>query len=268
VAEPKEIRLGTSGYSFLDWVGPFYPEGIPKGNMLDFYVKSFDTVEINSSYYSIPHFKVFENMEKKTPPGFVFMVKGHKSLTHERSDVLGPVNQFVESIRPLRAAGKLKGVLLQFPYSFRWSQKNQTYILRVRDLLDGFDVYIEFRHRGWIRDDILLQLEQHKLSVCSVDCPQLDSLPRPLLLQSSKNVYVRLHGRNAEHWWKGGSLRYDYLYSEKQLTDWISKIRDSKRPIQNAYLFFNNCHLGQAVQNAKMMMGLLGLGSDAERSGS
>jgi uncharacterized protein YecE (DUF72 family) len=264
MADLNDVKIGTSGYSFLDWVGPFYPDDIQKGRMLDFYVQHFDIVEINSSYYRIPHPRVFENMEKKTPPNFEFIVKTHRSVTHDRKDVMAQVDAYRESIKPLVDAGKLRGLLLQFPYSFRWSQQNLSYLARIIGLLDSYPLYFEFRHRGWQRDELFALFEKSKISLCSVDGPQISALPRHDLFEVSRRIYLRLHGRNAEQWWDGGALRYDYLYTEKQLKSWIDKIREAKRATGEIYIFFNNCHRGQAVQNAKMMKELIQLDMQRE----
>lgn len=257
MADLKIARIGTSGYSFLDWIGPFYPETVQKGKMLDYYVNYFDVVEINSSYYRIPHPKVFENIEKKTPPNFEFIVKGHQNLTHVREGVAKTVDEFKRSIGPLVDAGKLRGILLQFPYSFRWGPKNLSHLRRLARVLDDYPLYVEFRHRGWIRDESLALLRKAGVSVCSVDEPQIDALLRPELHSTSSSLYVRLHGRNAKQWWTGGALRYDYLYSEDQLRDWLTRIRECRTAAQSIYIFFNNCHRGQAVQNARMMKELI-----------
>jgi uncharacterized protein YecE (DUF72 family) len=161
-----KIKVGTSGYSFLDWVGPFYPPGIERGKMLDYYVQFFDIVEINSSYYSIPHPRVYESMIKKVPENFEFFVKAHKSLTHERKDIMTMANKFRDSLQPFKGGSFLSGVLLQFPYSFKFSIENLNYIKRVADLLIGMDVFIEFRHRGWVREEVFKTLEKESISLC------------------------------------------------------------------------------------------------------
>lgn len=252
-----KVRVGTSGYYFLDWIGPFYPNDIQKGKMLDHYVRHFDVVEVNSSFYGIPHPKVFENMEKKTPQGFRFMVKGYRGFTHERSDLSSITREFKDSVEPLLQTGKLSGILLQFPYSFKYSPRGMAHLTRVLDLLEGFSLHVEFRHRSWYRDDVFDHFGRRGARICSVDGPQIGSLPRPDLITVSKGVYVRMHGQNADKWWKGGALRYDYLYSEAQLKDWIDRIRGCSSPVESVYIFLNNCHKGQAVQNAMMMKELL-----------
>ncbi len=253
----NKVKVGTSGYYFLDWIGPFYPQDIQKGKMLDYYVKHFDVVEVNSSFYRIPHPKIFENMEKKTPEHFEFMVKGYRGFTHDRSDLISISKEFRSSLEPLVETHKLCGILLQFPYSFKHSPRGLAHLTRVLDLLEGFPLYVEFRHRSWYKDEVFDLFARRGTRMCSVDGPQISAMPRPELISVSKGIYVRLHGRNAEQWWKGGALRYDYLYTEAQLEDWISKIRECAKPIQSVYMFLNNCHRGQAIQNARMMKELL-----------
>jgi uncharacterized protein YecE (DUF72 family) len=112
-----KILIGTSGYSFADWVGPFYPEGWPKGKMLDYYKDHFHIVEINSTYYRIPHPSVFYHMASKVPDDFEFIVKAHQSFTHTRKDLPENFKAFHEAVKPLKDSGKLKGYLAQFPWS-------------------------------------------------------------------------------------------------------------------------------------------------------
>ncbi len=254
-----KIKVGTSGYSFLDWIGPFYPPGIERGKMLDYYVQFFNIVEINSSYYSIPHPKVYESMIKKVPEDFEFFVKAHKSLTHERQDIMSMAHKFRDSLKPFKEGKFLSGVLLQFPYSFKYTTENFNYVKRVSDLMIGMDVFIEFRHRGWVREEVFRTMEKERISYVSVDEPQLDNLLGPDAFTTTKTGYVRLHGRNKQTWWSGGGERYDYLYDENELKEWVKKVQEMKRKTSKIYIFFNNCHHGQAVKNAKMMMQMLQL---------
>ncbi|MCX6826821.1 MAG: DUF72 domain-containing protein [candidate division Zixibacteria bacterium] len=249
-----DIKIGTSGYSFDDWVGSFYPTDIKKGKMLDHYVKYFPAVEINSTYYRLPHPAVMANIEKKTPPHFEFIVKTPHILTHKRTGIEESVIQLAECLKPMEQSGKLKGLLAQFPYSFKFSDSNLRYVQYCRTLLEAWPLYVEFRHNSWQNPATYNILEKEHIGFVSVDEPQLPGLLKPELICTSGMPYLRLHGRNVEHWWNGGALRYDYDYSLQELTEWKGKISGLKKPAAKLYVFFNNCHLGQAVKNARQFM--------------
>ena len=120
-------------------------------------------------------------------------------------------------------------------------------------MMNEFQLYFEFRHRSWVRENFIELMQDMKIALCSIDGPILQSLPRRELHDISNRIYVRLHGRNREQWWDGGVLRYDYSYSDSELNEWIEKIRRSKANVRELYIFFNNCHAGQAVKNALRM---------------
>ncbi len=252
-----EVRVGTSGYSFEDWRGEFYPPGIDKGKMLDYYVRHFSTVEINSTYYRIPHPAVMVNMVKKAPPGFDFMIKVPQSMTHRRTDVEEDMAKFLEAIRPFEESGNLAGLLAQFPYSFKFNSDGLDYIGTCREALSPHRLFVEFRHDGWENKATYDRLRAEKIGYVSVDEPQLRGLLKPHLLSTTDIGYIRLHGRNSEQWWHGGALRYDYNYSLEELEVWQKKIENVKNKIKKMYVFFNNCHQGKAVSNAQQFIRLL-----------
>jgi len=254
-----EIRIGTSGYSFEDWRGNFYPGQIEKGKMLDHYQAYFNTVEINSTYYRIPHPAVMFNIAKKTKPEFEFIIKANQNLTHQRKQIEAPAKEFLEAIRPIIDRGQLKGILAQFPWSFKFSSNNLEYLAVCRGLLEPHPLFVEFRNDSWMRKDTYEKMKELDVGYVSVDGPQLRGLLPPELITTCDTVYIRLHGRNVEHWWGGGSLRYDYLYNESELQEWKSRLDRLKGDAKKAFIFFNNCHLGQAVKNARQMMQMLEL---------
>jgi len=258
--EPKlkdVIRLGTSGYSFKDWVGPFYPETIKQGKMLDYYVKFFNTVEINSTYYRLPHPAVFHRIEEKAPPGFEFVVKTHRSFTHDRQDYIAAAEQLMEAVEPLSRSGKLKGILAQFPWSFKCSPTALTYVCSGADLFGGVPFFVEFRHNSWVRDEVFATLRDAGIGYTCVDEPQISGMLSPGTQATTDIGYVRLHGRNADKWWDGGGERYDYSYTDEQLKGWIARLEAIRKKTRKIFLFFNNCHQGQAVKNARRMLELL-----------
>ena len=113
------IVVGTSGYSFADWVGNFYPAGTRKGDMLKEYSKHFAVVEVNSTYYRIPHPVVLRRMEEKTPDGFEFVIKANQEMTHKHSKDPGLYRTFKEAIQPIIDVGKFSGIIAQFPWGFK-----------------------------------------------------------------------------------------------------------------------------------------------------
>lgn len=254
-----DIRIGTSGYSFDDWKGAFYPSDIPKGKLLDFYVGYFNTVEINSTYYRIFDPSVAANMVKKAPEGFEFLVKAHSSFTHQRDEAPAKRDQYLASIEAFRESNTLSGILAQFPYSFKFSGASLEHVLSAKQYFAEIPVYIEFRHTSWSNNEVFVALRDAKLGWVSVDLPKLPNLPDSRMVVSTDTAYIRLHGRNAEAWYDGGDRRYDYNYSEDDLKDWQAKLDSIRKKSSKAYVFFNNCYRGQAVRNAQQMIELFKL---------
>ena len=251
------FKIGTSGYSFADWVGPFYPPGIEKGKMLDYYKDHFRCVEINSTYYGIPHPIVFYNMARKTQDDFEFILKTHQDFTHSRDESFGGAAKLLEAVKPLIESGKLKGFLAQFPWSFKLTRANLEYFKRHMHDFEGHNLFVEFRHNSWVTPKLFEMLSREKIGYCNVDEPQLDGMLRPDGKATIDIGYVRFHGRNEAKWWGGGGERYDYNYSGSELDGWLAYLRQLKETTQSVYLFFNNCHQGQAVKNAKLLQQIL-----------
>jgi len=256
---PGNIRVGTSGYSFADWVGPFYPPGTKRHEMLDYYQQFFNTVELNATYYRIPPPATMQRMVERTPPHFDFMVKVPGPLTHKRERTREPVEDFVKALVPLREAGKFAGALAQFPYSYHRTSQSEAYLRWLRRALPEMPLFIEFRHKSWDTQDLGELLRDVGVGFCSVDEPALPGLIPRRALAVGEVAYARFHGRNTATWWGGGSERYDYLYNRAELTEWAGVLSQMAQRAKRTYIFFNNCHTGHAVLNAKMMEELLGL---------
>ncbi len=252
------IRIGTSGYSFKDWVGTFYPKGIKPGQMFDHYIGHFHTVEINSTYYRIPHAKVFINIANKAPEGFDFMVKVNRRLTHQKAPDIESMQDLFLAVEPLIDAGKIAGFVAQFPYSFKLSPDNLKSVIAARRACRGFPLFAEFRHISWAADEVYHALAENDVGYIDVDEPYLYNLIPPQSIVTNGTGYVRFHGRNRRTWWDSSEGdRYDYEYNEGELREWLPLIREIDSAASNTYLFFNNCHMGQAVKNAKMMRDIL-----------
>ncbi len=253
------LYIGTSGYSYADWVGPVYPEGTPKGEFLALYAARFDFVELNFSYYSMPTAVNVQRMVERTPPGFVFSIKAHRSLTHEIEGVIaGQADLFKEGIAPLVEADRLGAVLLQFPYSFHYEPDARRYLDRLCRLLEPLPLAVEFRNSEWQRDSVFTAMRQRGIGYVNVDEPDLPRLPRPSDTVTADLSYVRFHGRNRENWWKGdNSSRYDYLYSDDELVDWMSRVLRIMEKSRYLIVAFNNHFRGQAVRNANRLRHLI-----------
>ena len=257
------ILVGTSGFKFDDWKGAFYPEDVKQKDWLNYYGKRFDCLEVNASYYRLFHPATFFHMANKVPEGFRFTVKTYRSMTHEAgSDNEADFGTFIESLQPLIEADKFGCVLAQFPTSFHNTPGNRHYLAAFCDHFAEYPLVVEFRNRQWAKDEVVGFLRKRQVGWCAVDEPQFKSLMPPMAIATSPVGYVRFHGRNYKTWWKGdGKTRYDYLYSEDELKEWVPKIRQMEGEADVVYVFMNNCFGGQAAKNAGDMQRLL-LGAD------
>jgi len=257
------IRVGTSGYSFKDWLGTAYPAKMKAGQFLSYYARMFDCVEINSTYYRVPSPAMFAGMLRKVPSDFTFVVKLPKEMTHDREKLASVISPFIAGIAPLIESGQLGGLLAQFPYSFKATLEGKDYVKRLADAFSSQDIplNIEFRHESWYTQDIYAILKKLGLGFVNVDLPPLPGLPGASNVVTSDVAYYRLHGRNAKAWWNHltPSHRYDYLYSNDQLEGWARRVEEAAPKAKTSYIFNNNCHLGQSVVNALHLHQRLGL---------
>ncbi len=255
----------------------FYPDKLPKGKFLEHYAAEFDTVELNATFYQLPALKSLEGMVRRTPPGFSFVVKAHQALTHQRGKAAEEMlPSFKMALKPFVDGGKLGGVLLQFPYSFKANPPNATYVRELVGRITGAPVIAEFRHKDWFVPDGIAWLKKHAISLCCVDEPELPNLPPPVAEVTGPVGYVRFHGRNRAAWWSptapdpsqpighdetGGRSpgeRYRYHYRPDELEAWVPKVRAMAHEASGQFAFFNNHPEGHAVRNARDLKVLLG----------
>ncbi len=265
----SDIRIGTSGYSYEDWVGPFYPPKLPKSSWLEHYSRHFSFTEINFSYYKMPASVHLERMAARVPPDFLFTVKAHRSLTHEvEASWPEQVQAFREGVAPLAEAGKLGGVLLQFPYSFHYTPENRRYLDRLCRATGDVPRFLELRNREWQRGSVFAHMRELGVGYVMTDGPHLEGLPRPIAATTNASAYLRFHGRNAANWWEGDNRsRYDYLYRKDELQPWADRIRELMTQMALIMVAFNNHADAQAVANARDLQRLLGLRSDVRSDG-
>jgi len=251
------IRLGTSGFSYDDWVGEVYPPDLPRGRWLPHYAEMFDTVELNVTYYRVPEAKTVRGWIDRTPDGFLFSVKAHQGLTHERETA--GFGEFRESVAPLAEAGKLGCVLAQFPHSFHVSAANRAYLPRLREGLGDLPAVVEFRDAKWVSEETFEQLAGLGLGYCCVDEPNLPGLMPPEARATGPLAYVRFHGRNAGKWWEHEAAweRYDYRYADSELLDWAEKIQRLDGEVPLTLVYANNHYRGQSVGTIRQLQGML-----------
>lgn len=253
-----EVLIGTSGYSFEDWKGTYYPPSLPNREMLEYYARDFSIVEVNASYYRLLPPRTYESMLERVPEDFLFVVKAYEGVTHRKQLDDSVVEQFQQSIKPLIEARRLEAVLLQFPWSFRHTPENTDRIINLVYRFPTLRLVAEFRNSSWAIPNMERLLHASNVAYCCVDEPHLEGLMPNFSLATRRDLsYVRFHGRNAKRWWRGGSLRYDYDYTEDELREWTEKFHGLVKKTGKVLTFFNNCHLGQAVNNAKMLRDLL-----------
>ena len=254
------IYVGTSGYSYADWVGPYYPADLPKQEWLSFYAQEFQASELNFTYYRVPSPWTLERIAQKTPGGFIFTVKATQQMTHEREDNEKIFAQFCAALKPLQEADKFGCALAQFPYSFHNNEQSQEYLRLFRERMGDLPVVVEFRNREWIKPEVFDLLRELSFGFCCVDQPRFESLIPPIAEATGPIAYVRFHGRNAAKWWRHDEAweRYDYSYTTEELAEWVPKIKKLDEQAEMTFAFANNHWQGQAVDTARQLKMLLG----------
>ena len=253
------IYSGTSGFSYDDWVGDFYPAGLPKREWLTYYAREFNTCELNSTFYAVPKPSSLEAMAGKTSAGFLFSIKANQEMTHQREDSASVFKAFCQVLEPIIDSGKLGCILAQFPYSFRFNQRNWEYLVLFRERLAGMPVVIEFRNAQWLRSELFKWLRNQDLGFCCVDEPQLPHLLPPLAQATSNISYIRFHGRNRAKWWQHEHAyeRYDYSYTPQELSEWLPRIKKLDSVAEKTFIFANNHWHGQAVSTIRQLRVML-----------
>lgn len=255
------LYIGTSGYSYDDWVGRFYPEKTAKKDFFDYYRRSFNCVEINFTYYTLPSQQAIRGIGRKAPPEFKFAVKAFKDMTIGLSQDPEIYANYRFSIDPLVKQDQLLCVLLQFPNKFTLSKDHVNHLAFIRDQWPDLPLSVEFRHRSWVDDERTFDfLREQKIAYCCVDEPRMPDLVPPITAVTTDFAYVRFHGRNAEKWYGGEHAwtRYNYLYNQDELSEWVQPVRELQGQVEDVLIFFNNHYSGNAAQNALQFAELLG----------
>lgn len=292
------ILIGTTSWTEKSLIesGRFYPpEAKSAEARLRYYASQFPIVEVDSSYYAIPREETTQKWAERTPPGFVFDVKAFRLFTHHRTPIamlppdvreevaapdredvyLGDVpeavveelwRRFRASLEPLRRAGKLGAVLVQFAPWFVYRTSSLEHMARCAAELEGLQVAVELRNKSWFERHRRDTLEhERRIGVANVvaDEPQGTghSVPPVWEVTIPGLAVVRLHGRNRATWrareLASAAERFDYLYDESELGELVGPIRRLAEDANHVHVLFNNCHRDYAQRNAATLRDLM-----------
>jgi len=248
VKQLNNILLGTSGWSYRDWIGPFYKK--KDKSMLSAYTKVFKAVEIDSTFYRYPSKGTAMGWLKYSPTDFVFVAKLPKLITHEKrlsldEDVEDDLKRFCEIMEPLYLNGKLGCMLIQLPPRFGFNLGLMEDFFKI--LPTNIRFAVEFRDLSWMRDETWRLLKKYEVAYTIVDEPLLP----PEVQVTSKIAYFRWHGKGVRPW-------YNYRYTINELEPWIPKVQEVADKVETVYGFFNNHYHGYAVENCFQVLEMLG----------
>jgi uncharacterized protein YecE (DUF72 family) len=237
------VFIGTSGWTYDGWRGPFYPEDVPKKDWLKWYGGQFPSTEINGSFYRTPSLEAVRAWRDTTPRGFIFAWKASKFITHWKRLSDKSPNSIALMATRLRALGKKVGpVLFQLPPQMQADPERLASFFKY--LPERYDYVFEFRHPSWYDAEILALLRKNKAALCISDH---HDAPSPWTV-TARHVYVRGHG-------PGG--RYKDHYSDATLKDWARRIKAWQREKRTVYCYFDNDQKSAAPVDARKLMALL-----------
>jgi uncharacterized protein YecE (DUF72 family) len=259
------ILTGVAGWSYPDWAGIVYPTRRSRDfHELAHLADYFDAVEINTSFYQPLRPALAEQWLEQTArnPRFIFTAKLWQKFTHEAGATADDERAVRRGFAPLRRAGKLGAVLLQFPHSFHHTPEN---LLALKTLLSRFADFprvVEVRHNSWNRDEFYALLKEVGAGFCNLDQPQVGRTLAPSEHVTSAIGYVRLHGRRHDTWFSDDPAvprheRYNYLYGQEELSAWVPRIRKVARHAGTTFVIANNHFQGKAAVNALQLISLL-----------
>ncbi|HUT26046.1 MAG TPA: DUF72 domain-containing protein [Sumerlaeia bacterium] len=264
-------RIGTAGWSYEDWEGIFYPSPRPRGfRPLPYYCRFFNLVEINATFYGVMPPSRAEKWVRDVAgrPDFTFSLKLHRGLTHERPETLpaGDVAAIRDMCQVLADAGRLGALLIQFPWSFRFSEENVAYLARLLDAFQPFPCAVEVRHAGWHNERYLELLQERGAAFCNIDQPQLHDCLSPTAIATAPFSYLRLHGRNRANWFSekaDAAERYDHYYGPREVDEMARLAEALAEQTSCVMVTTNNHYRGQAAADALLLRAALEGHADA-----
>ena len=266
---PSVVRVGPAGWSYPDWKGYVYPERRARGfHEAEYLAQFFDTIEINSSFYSPirPEHAKLWIARVAANARFLFTAKLWQRFTHERitpgKGVAADEREVRAGFDVLRDAGKLGAVLLQFPFSFHHTAETRAYLEELLKRFRDYPLVVEVRHATWNVPEVFELLREHGAGFCNIDQPLIGRSIRPSAEATAPVGYVRLHGRRYDTWFTEDAAvpaheRYNYLYSSEELRPWAERVRRVAEGASDVYVITNNHYQGKAVVNALELVAML-----------
>ncbi|WP_456323147.1 DUF72 domain-containing protein [Hydrogenimonas sp.] len=229
------IHIGTSGFYYEHWRGVLYPQDLPKSHFFEYYMKMFDTVELNSTFYHLPRLKTTEHWAQMAPENFLFALKAYRGITHYRKlkETKEDLIRYLHLIKPLKQ--KTASILFQLPPSLHLDMDLLKEFLEI--LPRSWRHTIEFRHESWMNDDVFNLLKSYNVAMCIND---FEKRTTPFVLTADFG-YIRFHGPTGRY---GGS------YDDGTLEMWADRIVSAAKDMKEIFVYFNNDFGGFAVQNA------------------
>src|SRR5678809_383929 len=255
----SSLSIGTAGWSYPHWNGVVYPKAHAPGfHPLELLAKQLDCVEINSSFYQPLKPEVVKLWMRKVEAyqDFTFTAKLHQDFTHKRLLDQAQVVQFKEGLWPLLRGKKLGALLMQFPWSFRFTAENREFFIELRRAFHEFPLVAEMRHSSWMAEEAIGTFLDYRVGFCNIDQPQYTRAMPPTAMLTSDVGYLRLHGRNPQNSlgsfekaaFEPSAMRkrqHDYLYSPPELDEWIQRIEQTARFAERTFVIFNNDAAGK-----------------------
>lgn len=270
----RDIKVGVAGFSYDDWAGIVYPSSLKSVQRLTYLAQYLDLVEINTSFYGPIKPATGREWCRAVASGnstFVFTAKLYRAFTHSPTAVVEPTSaraiRFTEKdvvetkagLDSLAEQGKLRAVLAQFPISFKLTDENRTHLEKLAQLFREYPLVAEIRHASWNQPEILKWLIGLHVGLCNIDQPLIGRAIRPGSIATGQIGYIRLHGRNYKQWFAETNVRdrYDYLYSESELTQWKERAEEVASKTETTFVVANNHNLGKAAVNALELSAML-----------
>jgi uncharacterized protein YecE (DUF72 family) len=285
------ILVGTASWTDKSLIkSGWYPEGATSAEArLKHYASQFPLVEVDSTYYYPPRAQVVQQWVQRTPADFTFNIKAFSVLTQHPTKAMSlPAemrpegkervypkdldedaveylwSSFFEALAPLERSGKLGAVLFQFPPWFTIRRSNREYLVECVERAKPHRICVEFRHKSWLsddnRDETLEFLESHQLPYVCVDMPQgfKSSVPPVMAATSPELAVMRFHGHNDAEWESGSvQKRFRYRYSERELEEWVPRLRELSARSETTHVLMNNCYQDYAQANGAELARLL-----------